>query len=81
MKTTVDIPDALLEEARKVAARERTTVRALIEQGLRQALAERNGARDFRLRKATFKGEGLQPGVADGTWERIRDLAYEGRGA
>lgn len=80
MKTTVDISDALLDEARKVATRERTTVKALIEQGLRQTLAERKGAVEFRLRRATFKGEGLQPGVADGTWERIRDFIYEGRG-
>ena len=81
MKTTVDIPDALLEEARKVAARDHTTVRALIERGLRHALAERKRAREFRLRKATFGGEGLQPGVADASWERIRDLVYEGHGA
>jgi hypothetical protein len=81
MKTTVDIPDALLEEARKVAARDHTTVRALIEHGLRRALAERKVAREFRLRKATFGGEGLQPGVADATWERMRDLVYEGHGA
>jgi hypothetical protein len=81
MKTTVDIADSLLEEAKKVAARDHTTVRALIERGLRHVLAEQQDAGGFRLRKATFGGEGLQPGVVDGTWERIRDLAYEGRGA
>ncbi len=81
MKTTVDIPAALLEEAKQVAARDDTTVSALVEQGLRHVLAERNGAREFRLRKATFRGEGLQPGVADGTWELIRDLVYNGHGA
>jgi hypothetical protein len=81
MKTTVDIPDALLEEARQIAARDHTTVRALIERGLRHALAEQKGSRKFRLRKATFKGEGLQPPLADATWERIREHAYEGHGA
>jgi hypothetical protein len=80
MKTTVDISDALLEEARQVAARDRTTVRALIERGLRHVLAERKSARAFRLRKASFRGEGLQPEVADATWERIRDLAYKVHG-
>ncbi len=39
MKTTVEISKALLEEAKKLAARERTTLKRLIEQGLRQALA------------------------------------------
>jgi putative antitoxin of VapBC-like toxin-antitoxin system len=81
MRTTIDIPDALLEEARNIAARDHTTVSALIEHGLRHALAERKAAPEFHLRKVTFKGEGLQPGVADGTWERIRDLIYEGDGA
>lgn len=82
MKTTVEIPDALAEEIRKLAAREGTTVKVLIEQGLRKVLAERrqrHGA--FRLRKTTFKGNGLQPGVAGASWERIREMAYEARGA
>ena len=80
MKTTVDIPDALLDKARKLAAREGTTLRALIEQGLRRIISDRKRAGAFRLRKSTFKGDGLQPGVAGAPWERIRDMAYEGRG-
>jgi hypothetical protein len=80
MKTTVEIPNALLAEARRVASREGTTVRALVEEGLRRVLAERRQTGQFRLRKATFKGHGLQPGLATASWETIRDLAYEGRG-
>lgn len=80
MKTTVDIPATLLEEIKRVASRDKTTVRALIEHGLRQVLAERKRVRGFHLRKATFKGQGLQPQVEGATWDRIRDLAYEGRG-
>ena len=81
MKTTVEIADSLLAEARKVASRERTTVRALMEEGLRRLLKERGQRARFRLRKATFKGKGLHPDVAEGSWERIRDMIYEGRGA
>ena len=80
MKTTVEITDALLIEAKRLAAREGITVRALVEQGLRQAIRERRKRTEFRLRKATFRGEGLQPGVAERGWERARELAYEGRG-
>jgi hypothetical protein len=80
MKTTVHIPDSLLDQVRTLAARDHSTVRALIERGLRRVLAEQKRAAAFRIRKATFRGKGLQPGVADGGWERIRDLAYEGRG-
>jgi len=80
MKTTVEISDNLLEEARKLAAREETTVRALIEQGLRQIISARKRPGVFHLRKATFKGEGLQPGVSTATWDQIRDMAYESHG-
>lgn len=80
MKTTVEISDALLEEAKKVAAREGTTVKTLIEQGLRGAIAQRRQGRAFRLRKATFKGRGLSAEAKGVGWERLRELAYEGRG-
>lgn len=80
MKTTVEIPDSLLEEARRLAAREGTTVRALVEEGLRRAVAERKRAGGFRLRRATFRGNGLHPALAGASWDRIRDAAYEGRG-
>jgi Arc/MetJ family transcription regulator len=82
MKTTIEIADALLAEARKVADQEGTTLRALVEAGLRETLKSRGeGSPPFRLRLVTFAGDGLQPGVAEGAWERIRELAYEGRGA
>jgi hypothetical protein len=80
MKTTLDIPDPILREARKIAVRERTTLRALVEQGLRKIISERKAARPFRLRKVTFKGQGLVPELRGADWDKIRDLAYEGRG-
>ena len=64
-----------------MALREGRTVRALVEEGLRRVLAERKRTRVFRLRKASFKGKGLQPHVAGASWDQIRDTAYEGRGA
>jgi len=81
MKTTVEIPDSLLEQARRLASQERTTVRALVEEGLRRVVAERNRARPFKLRKVSFKGNGLRPQMAGAAWQQIRDAAYEGRGA
>src|SRR4029453_16559409 len=61
MKTTVEIPDAVLKEARRVATQEKTNVRALIVDGLRGVLAERKRKGTFRLRKASFKGSGPPP--------------------
>jgi hypothetical protein len=80
VKTTLDISDPLLREAKKIAARDRTTLRALMEQGLRKIIAERKAERPFRLRKVTFKGQGLVAELRDADWDQIRDLAYEGRG-
>ena len=80
MKTTLEIADPLLREARKVAARERTTLRALVEQGLRRVIAEKRRQVPFKLRRASFKGKGLRPEFQDGGWDRIRDVTYEGRG-
>jgi len=80
MKTTIEISDSLLSEAKRLAAKEGTTVHAFVEQGLRRVVAERKSRGLFRLRKAAFKGKGLQPGVEDATWERIRETIYQGRG-
>ena len=80
MKTTLEISDPLLREARKLAARDRTTLRALVEQGLRRVVAEKQQRNTFKLRKASFKGRGLRPELQDAAWERVRDIAYEGRG-
>ena len=81
MKTTIEISDSLMEAARQVSRREKTTVRSLVEEGLRKVIADREASRNFRLRKATFKGAGLQPQVSAAPWEQIRGLIYEGSGA
>ena len=81
MKTTMDISDPLLRKARALAARERTTLRELVEQGLRHIVSERSRKPRFRLRDASFKGgRGLRPELRDAGWDRIRELLYEGHG-
>ena len=80
MKTTIQISDSLFEEARKLAHRERTTLKALVEQGLRRIISERKRRNGFRLRKVTFNGQGMQPPLVGASWEHIRELTYEGRG-
>lgn len=80
MKTTVEIPDPLAEEAKAVARREKTTLRALIEAGLRHVVRDRLRRARFQLRDASFGGRGLQPDFGDGDWQRIREAAYEGHG-
>lgn len=78
MKTTIEIADPLLEEAKALAEREETTLRALIEEGLRGVLSRRASAKPFKLRDGSFKGGGgLTPEAAALGWERIRELAYD----
>ena len=66
MKTTIDLPDDLLIEAKKAAAERRTTLRALFERGLRRELAEppvgKRRASKRRIRWVVAEG-GLPPGL------------------
>lgn len=77
MKTTIDLADSLLVEAKRAAAAENTTLRALVEAGLREVLAQRRKrAAPFRLRRVTVKGNGLQPQLRGASWQTLRDLSY-----
>ena len=80
-KTTVELSDGLLRDAKKVALKERTTVKALIEQGLRLVVRERLRRGGFRLRQASFAGDGLVAGRSLQDWSAIRDQIYAERGA
>lgn len=82
MKTTIDIADALLLQAKRLAARRQTTLKAVIEAALRDALAAEQGRAgdSFGLRTHTFKGRGLQPGLSWENWGDVLALSYEGRG-
>ena len=81
MKTTIEITDELLERARQAARRERTTLRALVEEGLRSSIERRERGPRFELRDASVDGRGLAPEFRDASWERIRDAAYGGSGS
>ena len=82
MKTTVEIPDHLLSKLHAMAARERTTFKALLVAAVQQFLgshAGRGGPR-FRLEDRSVGGRGLRPELRGAGWDAIRDLSYEGRG-
>jgi hypothetical protein len=80
MKTTVDISDSLLKAAKEFSTRQGITFRELVEAGLREVLKECRRSEGFRLRRASYRGQGLQPGVPEGVWEVVRAKTYEGRG-
>lgn len=80
MKTTIEISDPLLREARKIAQREGVTLRSLVERGLDRILHDSGRKRPFKLRRATFKGNGLNAEFRSGSWEQLRGEIYRGRG-
>jgi hypothetical protein len=82
MKTTVEIAEDLFTRTREVALREGTTLRNLIEEGLRIALARREQrTSSYQWPDLSVSGEGLAPEVGEGAWEPLRDRIYTGRGA
>ena len=78
MKTTVEISDALLSAAKRSARARGLTLRELVEEGLRRVLREDAAPRVFRLRRASFNGQGRAADMPE--WEAVRDLIYRGRG-
>jgi len=78
MKTTVDISDALFESTRRLAVQRGTTMRALIEEGLRSVLqTHRSLPRQFAMRDASVGGNGPADGVDLGDWTQMRALIYD----
>ena len=80
MKTTIELPDELLERSKAVARRENSTLKALIEEGLRMALRarRRKPAAPFALQP--FLGDGLSTEFAGAGWKAMRDEIYRDRG-
>jgi hypothetical protein len=69
MRTTLDIDDNLLKQAKQLAAREHTSLTRLIEEGLAARLrtADRPPGEPSRVRLPVFAGRGgLQSGIKDG---------------
>lgn len=77
MKTTVNLPEGLLREAQDLARREGTTLRELIETGLRAVVNQRSSDSDFVLADASVDGRGLQPAFRGVRWDQIRDAIYD----
>jgi len=78
MKTTIQLPNALLSEAKSVAKSRNTTLKGIIEEGLRRFL------RELRLAKSSDRpvledgsyGDPKADAVSLPVWERQRELIY-----
>jgi hypothetical protein len=76
MKTTVEISDDLFKRSQQIAKREGTTLRAILEEGLRLALRSRQTRQQTEFQFPTFGKDGLNEEFRDAPWESIRDAIY-----
>lgn len=75
MKTTIDLPDELVREVKRLGAERGLTMRELMIEGLRNELGRRLADEprvDFVF--TTVDGDGLQPGVREAD---LIAMAYE----
>jgi hypothetical protein len=79
MKTTIEIADALLVEAKRVAAERHTTLRALVETGLRATLAEERPRKPFKLKDMSVDGGGMTEEWQRATWDEKLEIIYGDR--
>jgi hypothetical protein len=79
MKTTVEIPDALLARAKRHARRTGRPLRALIEEGMRRVLDETPSASPYRLPDRSVGEPGGPNPLAQYGWHELRDEIYGGR--
>jgi hypothetical protein len=63
MRTTINIDDALLAEAKQVAARTGRSLAAVVEDALRESLHRRHRTARRRAELPEFGEGGVQPGV------------------
>ena len=63
MRTTIDINDELLRAVKAHAAAERRTLKAMVEQALREMLAGPRQIASETPPIPVFRGKGVQPGV------------------
>src|SRR5262245_51416856 len=77
MRTTLDLNDELMRQAKHRAADDGLTLREIFEQALRAYLDRRPQRRKPYRLKLHSTGGGLQPGVSMSDlehWHRLRDL-------
>jgi len=79
VKTTLDIADALLTEAKRAAKRRGIPLRRLIEEALRRVLQE-TPRKPFKLKDRSIDGGWLRPEFRDLPWSEIRAIANDRRG-
>lgn len=78
MKTTMILPDQLMQKARLYARKNHTTMTRLVEDALRSYLGANNNIATKKPWKIEPAGKGgFVSQDLEGNWSKIRDLLYE----
>ena len=82
MKTTVVIPDALLAEIQKIATKNKTTLRALMQEGLMHVVErEQKKKKPKQMKDCSFPPKHLvKEKLEPMPWVELRAIIYEGHG-
>lgn len=78
MRTTLNLDDQLMRQAKEEAARSGRTLTSVVEDALREALSRRATAPVEPYRVQPFAGSGLCPGVDLNDSAALLDLMDEG---
>jgi len=74
VKTTIQIADDLFQRVQALARKEKTTFRALTEEGLRLVLKnKKDKSTKWKWKLVTVKGQGLTDEFKNASWDQIRD--------
>ena len=80
MKTTIEVSDALFESAKGLAQQRQTTLRALVEEGLRRVLSDSQTKAKpaFKLKDARVRGKEIL--IPDPRrWQELEDVHVAAR--
>jgi hypothetical protein len=78
MRTSIDIPEALLRRAKKLARERGITLRQLLLEGLRSRV-ESPAVREHRMKDCSFGEGGLVSGLSWSDLDRLEELTYGDR--
>ena len=83
MKTSIDISDNLFKRVRLLAQQRKTSMRALVEEGLRLLFSQGEQRKRTNAKVLVFGGDGLtEEFMGRGfSWEALRSEAYKDHGA
>ncbi len=81
MKTTMDLSDGIMRQAKAVARREKMPLRDLVQEGLLLALKTHALPRSHKVKPVIFSGRGLNPEFQGRSWAEVRDEIYRERGS